>query len=183
MLKSKSGPTPEKLLLRKVVFEGKLLKVRVDTVLAANGRRSTREVVETHDSIGVVVVDAEDNILLVNQYRTPPAKNLLEIPAGGIDKGEDVETAVIREMQEETGFKPSKVTRLCGFYLSPGFCSEYMHIYLAANLSASPLVADDTAGIELVKVPAKEIPDLITSGRIQDSKSIAALLFYLKFKG
>jgi ADP-ribose pyrophosphatase len=182
MPKKKTGPVPEKLLLRKYIFEGRAIKLRVDTVLTADGRRSTREVVEHADCIGVVAVDAEDNILLVNQYRTPLAKNLLEIPAGGIDKGEDAETAVIREMQEETGFKPLKVVRLCGFYLSPGFSNEYMHLYLATDLTPSPLEAEDTAGIELVRVPLAQIPEVIASGRIQDGKSIAGLLYYLEYK-
>ncbi len=178
----KSGPVPEKLLMRKYVFEGRAMKLRVDTVLTADGRRSTREVVERNDCIAVVAMDAEDNILLVNQYRMPLAKNLLEIPAGGIEKGESTEETVIREMQEETGFKPGKVVRLCGFYLSPGFSSEYLHLYLATDLTPAPLEAEDTAGIELVRVPAAQIPELIESGRIQDGKSIAGLMYYLEYK-
>lgn len=158
------------------------MKLRVDTVLTADGHRSTREIVEHGDCIGVVAVDAENNVLLVNQYRLPPAKILLEIPAGGIDKGEDAETAVIREMQEETGFRPGKVTRLGGFYLSPGFSTEYMNLYLATDLTPSRLHAEDTAGIELVRVPAAQIPELILSGKIQDSKSVAGLLYYLEWK-
>jgi ADP-ribose pyrophosphatase len=182
MPKNKPGPTAEKLLVRKYIFEGRALKLRIDTVVTADGHRSTREIVEHGDCIGVVAVDAENNVLLVNQYRTPLAKNLLEIPAGGIDKGEDSETAVIREMQEETGFKPGKVVRLCGFYLSPGFSTEYMHLYLATELTPSPLKAEDTAGIEVVPVPVAEILEIIASGRIQDGKSIAGLLYFLEYR-
>jgi ADP-ribose pyrophosphatase len=182
MPKKRPGPVPEKLLLRRYIFNGRLLKLRVDTVVTADGHRSTREIVEHGDCIGVVAVDTENNVLLVNQYRLPPAKILLEIPAGGIDKGEDAETAVSREMQEETGFRPGKVVKLAGFYLSPGFSTEYMHLYLATNLSPSPLRAEDTAGIEVVPVPVAQIPELIKSGKIQDSKSIAGLLYYLEWK-
>jgi len=182
MPKKRTRPVPEKLLLRKYIFNGRLLKLRVDTVLTADGHRSTREIVEHGDCIGVVVVDAANNVLLVNQYRLPPAKILLEIPAGGIDKGEDAETAVIREMQEETGFRPGKVVQLGGFYLSPGFSTEFMHLYLATDLTPSPLHAEDTAGIEVVPVPVVEIPELISSGKIQDGKSIAGLLYYLEWK-
>jgi ADP-ribose pyrophosphatase len=177
-----AGPKPEKTLIRKYIFEGRSLKLRVDTVLTADGRRSTREIVEHADCIGVVAVDADDNALLVNQFRTPLGKNLLEILAGGIEKGEDVETTVIREMQEETGFKPGKMVRLSGFYLSPGFSNEYLHLYLATDLTPAPLRAEDTAGIELVRVPVAQIPELITSGRIQDSKSIAGLLLLLEYR-
>ena len=170
----------EKILSRKVIYEGRILKLRVDSVRTADGRRSTREIVEHDPCIGVVAVDAEDNVLLVNQFRSPLAKNLLEIPAGGIDKGEDPAAAVIREMREETGLRPDKVERLTGFYLSPGFCDEYMHLFLAEDLVPAPLSAEDTAGIELVKVPVAQIPELIFSGKIEDSKSVAGLLYYLE---
>jgi ADP-ribose pyrophosphatase len=178
----KGEPKPEKLLLRKIVFEGRAMKVRVDTVLGPDGRRSTREVVERNDCIAVVAIDAQENVLMVNQFRTPLWKNLLEIPAGGIEKRETVETAVIREMREETGFRPDKVVRLCGFFFSPGFTNEYCHLYLAQDLIPDPLNAEDTAGIELVKLPLAEVLPAINSGKIQDGKSIAGLMYYLEYK-
>jgi ADP-ribose pyrophosphatase len=170
----------EKILSRKVIYKGRILKLRVDSVRTVDGRRSTREIVEHDPCIGVVAVDAEDNVLLVNQFRSPLQKELLEIPAGGIDKGEDPAAAVIREMREETGLRPDKVERLTGFYLSPGFCDEYMHLFLAEGFESDPLSAEDTSGIEVVKVPVAQIPELIFSGKIEDSKSIAGLLYYLE---
>ena len=130
---------PEKTLSRKYIFKGHVIKLRVDTVVTADGRRTTREIVEHPDAVVVVPLDAEDNVLMVNQFRTPLGKNLLEIPAGGIEKGEDAEAAVIREMQEETGFKPQKLVFLAGFYTSPGFSNEYLHLYLATDLVPSRL--------------------------------------------
>jgi ADP-ribose pyrophosphatase len=182
MLKRKPGDTAEKLLVRKYIYEGRAVNLRIDTVLTADGRRSTREIVEHTPCIGVVAIDDDDNVLLVNQFRTPLGKKLLEIPAGGIDKGEDAETAVIREMQEETGYRPEKLVRLSGFYLSPGFCNEYLHLYLAMDLAPAPLHAEDTAGIELERIPVSQIPELIVSGRLQDSKSIAGLLLLLEYR-
>ncbi len=170
----------EKVLNSKVIYEGRILKLSVDTVRTADGSQSTREIVERTDCIGVIPVDADDNILMVKQYRLATGKELLEIPAGGIDPGEDSAAAVIREMQEETGLRPQRVERLTGFYLSPGFCSEYLHLYLAADLEPDPLSAEDTAGIEVVRVPVAQIPGLIASGRIEDAKSIAGLLMYLE---
>jgi ADP-ribose pyrophosphatase len=179
---AKNDNKTEKLLMRKYVFEGKMLKLRVDTVLSPDGRRSTREIIERSDCVAVIAVDADDNVLLVNQYRTPLSKQLLEVPAGGIEKGENAEKAVTREMQEETGFRPAKVIRLCGGYLSPGYSSEYCSIYLAMGLTHDPLSADDTASIELVKMPVGQVLDAIATGKIQDSKSIAGLLYYLEWK-
>jgi ADP-ribose pyrophosphatase len=172
----------EKTLSSQIIYEGRAVRLRVDTVQTVGGRQTTREIVEHADCVAVVAVDAEDNVLLVKQFRKPVEKELLEIPAGGIDAGEDAEAAVIREMREETGLWPQRVERLGGFYSSPGFCSEYLYLYLATELTPSQLYAEDTAGIEVVQVPIKQIPELITSGRICDAKSIAGLLAYLEYR-
>jgi ADP-ribose pyrophosphatase len=172
----------EKTLSSQIIYEGRAVRLRVDTVQTVGGRQTTREIVEHADCVAVVAVDAEDNVLLVKQFRKPVEKELLEIPAGGIDAGEDAEAAVIREMREETGLWPQRVERLGGFYSSPGFCSEYLYLYLATELTPSQLYAEDTAGIEVVRVPITQIPELITSGRICDAKSIAGLLAYLEYR-
>ena len=87
-------------------------------------------------------------------------------------------TTVRREMQEETGYLPRKVERLGGFYSTPGYCSEYLHLYLATDLTPSQLYAEDTESIKLTRVPISQIPALIASGSICDAKSIAGLLIY-----
>ena len=172
----------EKTLSTHVAFEGGRLRLRIDTVRTADGGESTREIIEIGDAIVVNAVDVDDNILLVRQYRKAVEMELLELPAGGIDPGEDAETAVRREMQEETGYLPGKVEKLGGFYSTPGFCTEYLYLYLATELTPSRLHAEDTAGISLVRVPVSEIPALLTSGRIKDAKSIAGLLMYLEHR-
>ena len=171
----------EKTLSSKTVFQGRALKMRVDTVVTQDGRQSTREVVERSDCIAVVAADKDGNILLEKQYRQAVGKELLEIPAGGIDEGEDPETAAVREMREETGFRPRKVRKLTGFYSSPGYTTEYLYLYLATDLVRDPLSAEDSAGIEVMWVPMAQIEEMIAAGKIQDSKSIAGLLFYLEY--
>jgi ADP-ribose pyrophosphatase len=142
------------------------------------GRETTREIVEHSDCVAIVAIDADDNVLLVKQFRKSVERELLEIPAGGIDPGEDPVTTVRREMQEETGYLPQKVERLGGFYSSPGFCTEYLHLYLATDLTPSQLYAEDTESIKLVRVLISQIPTLIASGSICDAKSITGLLIY-----
>jgi len=172
----------EKTLSSQLIYGGRAVKLRVDTVQMPDGRQTTREIVEHSDCVAIVAVDAEDNVLLVNQFRHPVEKELLEIPAGGIDGEEDPVAAVRREMQEETGYLPRKVERLGGFFSSPGYCTEYLHLYLATDLTPSQLYAEDTEGIRLVRAPITKIPGLIASGSICDAKSIAGLLTFLEYK-
>jgi ADP-ribose pyrophosphatase len=171
----------EKTLSTEIIFEGRAVRLRIDTIETIDGRQSTREIVEHDDCVTVIPVDEEGNILLVKQFRRPTGKDLLEIPAGGIDSGEDIETAVIREMQEETGYRPQKLERLGGFYSSPGFCTEYLHLYLATDLVPGRLYAEDTEAIELIRVTQDDITELITSGKIEDAKTIAGLMYYREY--
>jgi len=148
----------------------------------AGGRETTREIVEHSDCVAIVAIDADDNILLVNQFRKPVEKELLEIPAGGIEPGEDPVTTVRRELREEAGYLPGKVESLGGFYSTPGYCTEYLYLYLATDLTPSQLYAEDTESITLVRVPISQITGLITSGSICDAKSIAGLLTFLEYR-
>jgi len=172
----------EETLSSRMVYEGRAVKLRVDTVRMPGGRETTREIVEHENCVAIIAVDDKDNILLVSQFRKPVEKELLEVPAGGIDPGETPEDSVRREMREETGFLPQKVEKLGGFYSSPGFCTEYLYLYLATELVSSPLQAEDSENIRLVRVPLEQIPDLITSGSICDAKSIAGLLSFLEYR-
>ncbi len=172
----------EKTLSSRLIYEGRAVKLRVDTVEMPNGRKTTREIVEHSDCVVIVAIDVGDNVLLVNQFRQAVGKALLEIPAGGIEPGEDPATAVRRELREETGYLPRKVERFGGFYSTPGYCTEYLYLYLATDLTPNPLSAEDTESISLVRVPLAQIPDLITSGDICDAKSIAGLLAFLEYQ-
>jgi len=168
----------EKTLSSQLIYDGQVVKLRVDTVSMPGDRETTREIVEHSDCVAIVAIDADDNVLLVNQFRKPVEKELLEIPAGGIEPGEDPVTTVRREMQEETDYLPRKVEKIGGFYSAPGYCNEYLYLYLATDLTPSQLHAEDTESIELVRVPVSQIPSLIASGSICDAKSIAGLLIY-----
>ncbi len=168
----------ERTLSSQLIYDGRAVKLRVDTVKMPSGRETTREIVEHSDCVAIIAIDANDNVLLVNQFRQAVGKELLEIPAGGIESGEDPVAAVQRELQEETGYLPRKIDRLGGFYSAPGYCTEYLHLYLATDLIPSQLYAEDTESIRLVRVPISQIPSLIPSGSICDAKSIAGLLIY-----
>jgi ADP-ribose pyrophosphatase len=174
--------TEEKLLSTQTIYKGRAVNLRVDSVQVPGGRETTRETVEHSDCVAIVAIDVDNNVLLVSQYRHSVGKELLEIPAGGIDGEEEPQDAVCREMQEETGYLPQKVERLGGFYSAPGYCTEYLHLFLATDLTPSQLYAEDTNSIRLLRVPVTVITSLIMSGNICDAKSIAGLLAYLEYK-
>lgn len=173
---------PGRTLSSKQIYQGRAVKLRVDTIEKPDGKKTTREIVEHADCIAVVALDERENVVMVRQYREAVGKTLLEIPAGGIDPDEDAEESVRRELQEEIGFLPQKIERLGGFYSTPGYCTEYLYLYLATDLKPSRLEAEDTEDIEVVKVPLLQIPALIDSGDICDAKSIAGLLRFLHLK-
>lgn len=170
----------ERTVASEVVYEGRQVRLRIDDVEKPGGVKTRREIVEHADCVAIIAAES-DSVLLVKQFRKPVEKDLLEIPAGGIDPGESPEEAVKREMQEETGFLPEKLVRLGGFYSIPGYGTEYLHLFLAAELTPGRLYAEDTGGIRVVRMPVSKILESITSGAICDAKSIAGLLTYLNY--
>ena len=165
----------ERTLESKRIYEGRILSLRVDRVLLPNGRETTREVVEHPDCVAIVAMDSQDNVILVRQYRSPVGMVLLEIPAGGIEPGEQPLQSAIRELEEETGHTAGRMERLGGFYSSPGYSTEFLHLFLATELEPGPSRAQEDEIIEVVPIPLKQVRSLITSGELRDSKSIAGL--------
>ena len=170
----------ERTLQSEDIYRGSLVNLRLDTVELASGRQTKREIVEHGACVAVVAIDSEDNVLLVKQYRKPIERELLEIPAGGVDTGEGPLDAARRELEEETGYTAENLEKLGFFYTSPGFCTEEMHVFLARVLSPATRDADDDENIEVIHVPLSRVPELIASGDICDAKSIAGLLLALQ---
>jgi ADP-ribose pyrophosphatase len=163
----------ERLLDSQHVYRGRAIHVRVDSVVKPNDTKTSREIVEHVDCVVILPIDSKGNILLVRQFRHAVNKEMLELPAGSIDPGETPEEAAIRELREETGYKPGMVEKLGGFYAAPGYCTEYLHFFRASELVRSPLTAEDTDEIELVPISPADVTGLIASGQIYDAKTIA----------
>ena len=172
--------SPEVTLSSERLYEGRIVNLRLDTVRLDDGTVTKREIVEHGEAVAIVPIDGEGHVLLVRQYRKPIEQELLEIPAGGVDPGEDTTACAERELQEETGYRAGKLQRLGGFFSSPGFTSEYLHVYLATDLTPSRLTADDDEAIELVRLPVPQALGMIASGEICDAKTIIGLLLLLK---
>ncbi|PKB84058.1 MAG: hypothetical protein BZY88_00850 [SAR202 cluster bacterium Io17-Chloro-G9] len=175
-------PRLEPTLESKLVYEGRIVNLRVDTIRLPSGRLTTREIAEHSASVCMVPLDEQGNVLMVRQYRKPIESDLLEVPAGGIEPGEDPEDAVLRELQEEIGFTAGNVRLLAGFWVTPGWATEYMYAYLATDLRPANLPADFDENITVERVPLPNLHEMIRTGEIKDGKSIAALLLALNLK-
>ena len=125
------------------VYEGNILNLRVDKISFSNGNVGTREIVEHDDCVCMVPIDNQNNVVLVSQYRKSVEETLLEVPAGGVETGELSEDAVLRELQEETGYTADNLQLLSSFWTTPGFCTELMHSYLATGLRESTRQGDE----------------------------------------
>ena len=163
----------ERVVESQHVYRGRAIHMRVDSVVKPNDKETTREVVEHVDCVVILPIDSKGNVLLVRQFRHAVGKELLELPAGSIDPGETPEQAAVRELREETGYKPGKLERLGGFYAAPGYCTEYLHFFRATQFEKSPLTAEDTDEIEVVPISPADVPGLVASGQICDAKTIA----------
>jgi ADP-ribose pyrophosphatase len=158
------------------IYEGRVVNLRVDEVELSDGARALREVVEHAGSVAVVPVDGDGNVILVKQYRHPAGRELLEIPAGTREPSEDALACVQRELAEETGYTAARIEHLVGFFAAPGFCTEYLDVYMATDLQAGLAHPEDDEGIEVVRLPLAEALALVARGAICDGKSIVGLL-------
>ena len=158
------------------IYQGRILNLRVDTVGLPKGGQTQREIVEHSHSVVIVPIDSEGMVILVRQFRKATEEFLVEAPAGGVDEGESPERCAQRELKEETGFTAGQIKHLGSFWIAPGFCTEYMHAYVATELEPGNTDQEEDENIEVIKVPLAEIPAWIRSGEIRDAKSIAALL-------
>jgi ADP-ribose pyrophosphatase len=157
------------------VFEGRVFSVSVDTVREGE-LTYEREVVHHGGSAVIVPVFDDATVALVRQYRHPVVRYLLEVPAGTLAHGERPEIGAERELQEELGLIAGRMEKLSEFFVSPGFCEEKMWIYLATELVQGQQRLEDDELIEVVRLPISEALEMISSGEIQDAKTIIGLM-------
>lgn len=174
--------TREKTISKTLAYRGSILNLRIDKVEIPGGRKTIREVVEHSPAVAILPVESDGTVYLIRQYRYAIGDEILEIPAGLVEPGEDFERCAERELQEEIGYFPGTLREIGRMYNSPGFCTEMLILYLATNLRPSKLQADDDEFIHLQPVPPGEIRKLLEEGKIVDGKTFAALTWYLAFQ-
>ena len=162
------------------VYRGRVVTLRIDTILKPDGKEMKREVVEHHGAVAIVPRLDADTVLLIRQFRQAVGEFLLEIPAGTLETGEDPDACAARELEEEIGYRSGSLRRMFSQYLAPGYSNEVLHAYVGEELALSQTHFDEDEEIELVPVRIAEIEPMILDGRIKDAKSIAALLVALR---
>jgi ADP-ribose pyrophosphatase len=180
-----SGPVNNKFeevtVSSETIFKGRIISLQVDTVKLPNGETSSREIVRHPGAVAILAL-LDDRMLVVEQYRKPLERSLVEIPAGKLEPGEDPLEAAKRELEEETGYRCETLKHLCSFYTSPGFADELLHIYVAEELLPGQLKPDEDEFLECEAITLEQAQQYIKQQRISDAKTITAVYAWQLYK-
>ena len=174
-------PRGARILSSKIIYQGKIFGIRRDEVIEPSGVRATREVITHPGSVVVLPVLPDGRILMIRQYRHAARQYLWELVAGRIDAGESPRRAAARELIEETGYRARKFRIFLDVFPTPGFLEERMFILLAEGLTAGVAKPEEDEKIVSRTYNRKQLEEMIRRGKLRDAKSIAGILYYLRF--
>jgi ADP-ribose pyrophosphatase len=166
-----------RIIKSKTVYNGRVIRVKLDRVIEPGGVEAAREVVEHHGSVVIIPRLPNGRILLVRQFRHPARKHLWELVAGSLEPGEQIIHAARRELQEETGYRAGTLKRLFSFYPSPGFLTEKMHLVEALDLKYTEANPEDDERIEVKEFSKIQLNKLLRENKIIDGKTLVGLLW------
>ncbi|MFN2341380.1 MAG: NUDIX domain-containing protein [Halanaerobium sp.] len=169
----------EKKTTGETIYDGNILRLYRDEVEFPNHHKSFREVVEHSGGVSILAENEEGKVLLIKQYRYPVDEVIYEIPAGKLELEEEVEECASRELREETGYTAEKFTKLFEFFPTPGYSTETIYIYQAENLKFVGRDLEEGEYIEVVPKTKAELKELLQAGKIKDSKTLIAVMYYL----
>lgn len=166
----------EKTISSEPIYNGKIINVRKDTVQLPNGKTAFRELIAHPGGVGVIAVDENKDVFMVTQYRIAAKSNMLEIPAGKMEYGEDPLECGSRELIEETGYKAKNFIHLGEYYATPGYCEEKLNIYLAQDLEFVGQNLDEGEFLNVKKYSLDELYQMVMDNKIYDAKTAIAIL-------
>ena len=178
---AKAGKGTAEILSSEMIYQGRVFGLRRDEVLEPSGLRTTREVITHPGSVVVLPVLPDGRIVMVRQYRHATRQYLWELVAGRKEPEETPKQGAARELLEETGYRAKRFKVFLDVFPTPGFLEERMYILLAEGLTAGEAQPEEDEKIEVRAFKLKELKQMIKSGRLQDAKSIAGILYYLTF--
>ena len=171
----------EKTLSSELKYKGVIIDVTLDRAELVDGRKVLREVVHHPGGVSVLPVDDEGNCYLVRQFRYPPMRQVLEIPAGKREGSEEPLHCAVRELSEETGFTADRFVDLGHFYVSPGYTTELLYVYLATGLHAGESHPDDGEFLNVEKISLEKLTQMAMDGELVDAKTLIAVLKAKRF--
>jgi ADP-ribose pyrophosphatase len=166
---------PFQVINSELTYRGRAFDVRRDRVRLPDGSATDLDIVDHSGAVTVVPLDDEGRLWFVRQYRHAAGASILELPAGTLEGQEPPEEAAGREIREEIGMAAGRLDLIGGFYLAPGYSTEYMYVYLARELQPDPLQGDHDEFLSVEQHPLAQVQSLIRAGTLQDAKSLAAL--------
>ncbi len=166
----------EKQIEEEYKYKGLIVNVRMDKAELFNGHIVKREVVEHPGGVTILPIDGEGNCYMVEQFRYPMGRMMLEAPAGKLEYGEEPLSSAERELSEETGFTAEEMVYLGRYCTSPGISTEVLHIYLALGLKAGKTHPDEDEYLNIKKLPLSQLVNMVMAGEIDDGKTAVALL-------
>ena len=166
----------EEQLETKTVYEGLIVDIKRDIAQLQNGNKAEREVVLHPGGVCIVPITKDNKVLMVRQYRYPMEEELLEIPAGKLDEGEDPFECAVRELSEETGCRAGTYVDLGKMYPSPGFCRETLYVYLALDLEYGEAHLDHNELLSVEAIEIDELMDMIMDNKLPDAKSVIGIM-------
>lgn len=172
-----------KRLKRTPVHKGHIIDVYTDTMELPSGKTADWDFIMHKGAAAIVPVTEEGKIIMVRQYRNAVEKYTLEIPAGGLNQGEDMKTCAGRELEEETGYRTEQIEHLFDLYTTVAFCNEKIGIYYTEHLIPSKQNPDEDEFVYVESYTLEELVEFIFNGKIEDAKTIAAILAYKTRKG
>ena len=167
---------PETILSEEKIFTGKVVDFSLRKAQLEDGTIVDREIIINKGAVVIVPVTGNNDVRLLKQYRSAAEKWIVELPAGGLESGEDPDLAAPRELLEETGDQAASWQKLHGFYSAPGILTEFLHLYLATDLTPGPNNTEFDEHIEVITVPWADAIDMIRRHEIEDAKTIAGLM-------
>ncbi len=172
----------EKQLTTKTIYDGKILELHTDTVELENGNQALREVIIHHGGVGILPVDENNNLLLVRQFRYPTGAELLEIPAGKMEKGEDPRRCGLRELEEEVGCHAGVFESMGCMWPTPAYDTELDHLFYAEQLTPCSQHLLEDEFLDVVRLPLDKAIEMILNNEIPDAKTQLAILKYAALK-
>lgn len=160
----------------RVIYQGKIIAVREDTARLENGKTAVREVVEHPGGVCILPMEADESVYTVRQFRYPFGQVVEELPAGKLNGPENPRAAARRELSEEVGATAGELIELGELLMSPGFCTEVIHIYLARELTRGGQHLDEDEFLTVERVPFSMLVERVMAGEITDAKTVATVL-------